>query len=321
MAEVRLNARDAQLLLEVTEELLAVERIGQLAEVILPAMLRLVAADAVGWNDIDLRRGVVTGAVLPDRAAERAFDGLNQIGPGEHPLIEHFALHPDSPATTMSDVCSSADWRSSELYRDIFRPFGWETQLAITFPGTPDRTAGVAFNRDARDFSERDRDVLTAARPFVHSTFRRLVRAEAREAAIVRLGDNAGWISVDRDGLVIDLGPAAADVAAGCHVRLEPGEPLPAFPKDVAVREVARDDGTVVVCVCPRSSAQELGLTQRQVEALRALAGGDTVAAAARRLDISPRTLAKHLENAYSALGVTNRVAALSRIRDAGLLS
>ncbi len=63
------------------------------------------------------------------------------------------------------------------------------------------------------------------------------------------------------------------------------------------------------------ADAAELGLTPRQLEALRSLETGDTVRRAAHGLGITEKTLENHLQQVYRRLGVTNRVAALRRLR------
>ena len=55
------------------------------------------------------------------------------------------------------------------------------------------------------------------------------------------------------------------------------------------------------------------GLTARQQEILRMVAGGQTNRQVARHLQISEGTVRKHLENIYLRLGVANRVAAVDR--------
>jgi DNA-binding CsgD family transcriptional regulator len=64
------------------------------------------------------------------------------------------------------------------------------------------------------------------------------------------------------------------------------------------------------------ASAEPLNLTAREREVLRLVAEGNTDAQVAAALWVSPRTVGKHLENAYEKLGVTNRTAAARRIRD-----
>jgi DNA-binding CsgD family transcriptional regulator len=55
-------------------------------------------------------------------------------------------------------------------------------------------------------------------------------------------------------------------------------------------------------------------LTDRETQILRLVAAGRTNVAIARQLEVSPRTIAKHLEHIYRKLGVTSRAAAVSRI-------
>lgn len=56
------------------------------------------------------------------------------------------------------------------------------------------------------------------------------------------------------------------------------------------------------------------GVTARESEILEALAAGLTPTQVARRLEISPRTVHKHLEHAYRKLGVTHLAAAIAAL-------
>jgi DNA-binding NarL/FixJ family response regulator len=62
------------------------------------------------------------------------------------------------------------------------------------------------------------------------------------------------------------------------------------------------------------------GLTAREREVLAHAARGLTVGQMARRLHLSPRTVETHLTHAYRRLGVRNRVQALARASDLGLI-
>lgn len=68
------------------------------------------------------------------------------------------------------------------------------------------------------------------------------------------------------------------------------------------------------------AAAEDLHLTPREMEVLGLCADGLTTAAAGRRLGIAPKTADKHLENAYRKLGVRDRVSAVRRAGEAGLL-
>ncbi len=61
-------------------------------------------------------------------------------------------------------------------------------------------------------------------------------------------------------------------------------------------------------------------LTGRELAVLELVAGGLITAAIARRLGISPRTVGKHLEQAYRKLGANDRVSAVLRAHSLGLV-
>jgi DNA-binding CsgD family transcriptional regulator len=73
-----------------------------------------------------------------------------------------------------------------------------------------------------------------------------------------------------------------------------------------------------VMCAAGRSDAR---ITPRELAVLAELARGVTAAVISRRLGISERTVHKHLEHIYGKLEVTDRLSAVLRARDAGLIA
>ena len=69
-----------------------------------------------------------------------------------------------------------------------------------------------------------------------------------------------------------------------------------------------------------RETGASANLSAREIEVLEHAARGFTVGQVARRLDLSPRTVETHLGNAYRKLGVGNRVQALARASELGLI-
>jgi len=61
-------------------------------------------------------------------------------------------------------------------------------------------------------------------------------------------------------------------------------------------------------------------LTQREVQVLELTAAGLTAAAIGHRLRISPATVRKHLEHVYDKLGCRDRMTAVQRSRQLGLI-
>lgn len=69
---------------------------------------------------------------------------------------------------------------------------------------------------------------------------------------------------------------------------------------------------------CPESATQ--GLTIREMAILTLLSKGLTAGCLARQLNISPRTAEKHLEHIYRKLDVRDRLMAVQRAHELGLL-
>jgi DNA-binding CsgD family transcriptional regulator len=70
----------------------------------------------------------------------------------------------------------------------------------------------------------------------------------------------------------------------------------------------------------PEAAAQDARITPRELAVLALLGDGLTAAAIGRRLAIGERTVHKHLEHVYAKLRVTDRLSAVVRAREAGLL-
>jgi DNA-binding CsgD family transcriptional regulator len=52
---------------------------------------------------------------------------------------------------------------------------------------------------------------------------------------------------------------------------------------------------------------QIAGLTQREVEVLRLIAGGQSIKEIARTLGVAPKTADNHIQNLYAKIGVRTR--------------
>ena len=61
-------------------------------------------------------------------------------------------------------------------------------------------------------------------------------------------------------------------------------------------------------------------LTEREVDVMRCIAAGLTIAQAADELFVSRETVKKHLANIYGKLGVHSKMQAVALLRDAGVI-
>ena len=109
---------------------------------------------------------------------------------------------------------------------------------------------------------------------------------------------------------------AAAGIDAAVAKTMHPGS------LGVLVREVAR--GNVFHTFAPvavERSCEEFGLTARELEILRLVAGGLSNARIAAKLWVTEQTVKFHLSNVYRKLGVGNRTEASHHAHVHGLLA
>jgi HD-GYP domain-containing protein (c-di-GMP phosphodiesterase class II) len=83
-----------------------------------------------------------------------------------------------------------------------------------------------------------------------------------------------------------------------------------------AVAAVAKAAGQT-----PPPAERPAGLTERETEVVRLLSRGLRTKQIARELDISPKTVDRHIQNAYRKMGVTSRAAATLFAAENGLVS
>ncbi|MFO0985871.1 MAG: LuxR C-terminal-related transcriptional regulator [Alphaproteobacteria bacterium] len=62
------------------------------------------------------------------------------------------------------------------------------------------------------------------------------------------------------------------------------------------------------------------GLTPREIEVLRLIAGGATAKEAARALEIAPKTADNHIQSLYAKIGVSTRAGAALYALERGLV-
>ena len=308
-------------------------------EGVLPGLGALVPCDLVGYNEVDTTGGEST--VLLDRP-ENMLDGVEDTLARlahQHPLILRQASGRNATAA-ISDFLTQAEFHRLELYEEIYRRLGAEDQMAFGLPG--DVVIGVAFNRDRRNFSDRDRAVLEAVRPHMADAYRQ-TRARERAAALVTAlttgVERAGGavVALTRQGAIDDAGPAARHLLAAYGgpglppapvQRWLAGDPA-AAPLELAgaggllsITHFCQGDTTILLLEERRSGPdpmrlRALGLTRREAEVLGLVAMGRDNRQIADTLVVSPATVRKHLERIYTKLGVHTRTEAAARAHGA----
>jgi DNA-binding CsgD family transcriptional regulator len=143
----------------------------------LDELARLVPADIMTWDLVELATGAVSHAAVPAEAeAANAFEAVVRRA-ADHPLLAAHAARRRS-ALRLSEIVEPGAFTHSELYGDLLHGSGVEYQIAIGVRTGRGATVVAGLGRTEREFSERDRDVLDVAQPGLEGALR---AAQARE--------------------------------------------------------------------------------------------------------------------------------------------
>jgi DNA-binding CsgD family transcriptional regulator len=311
---------------------------------------RVVASDVTSLNDVDPLTGRFDFVITPDSfVAPPGTEAAMAELAAEHPLIRHVSETGDSSAHKISDFWTNEDWHRSALYQRVYHPMGVEHQMAIGLPAPRPTVIGLALNRYAGDFSERDRDVLNRIRPHLAQSWR-----NAREHSRLRtmVDTAAGALSADGSAAVLlsepiqELTPGALTDLYRFFGRPPVNSSLPYRVARWLEREqevhrrgvigdfsrplaATRESRRLVVRHLPAASGHgealllrvsvheqtatrlgTLGLTARESQILSHLTSGATNAQIATELNLAASTVKRHLDHVYRKLGVSGRVQA-----------
>lgn len=122
-----------------------------------------------------------------------------------------------------------------------------------------------------------------------------------------------------RTVLAADMDPATRD-----HLRTVAGGDRSALGTTVLTAlgsgELARVDGRWTWTPRPAAPGADFDLTRREQQILVLLSEGLTAQAIGRRLDLSPRTVAKYQQRIYRKFGTSDRLTTVLRAQRLGLL-
>ena len=307
------------------------------------AVRELIPGDIASFNEVCTSTGsIVMVASDPRLMQPEVIDAYRRLRLG-HPLVAHREATGDLRAHTISQFVGEEEFRRSPLHRELFAGLGILDQLILPIPHHV-ATVGLVISRSTwgfRDaelvFAERLRRLLTVAYRWQreHEATRigmPLTSACAETAGEqVLLSDQHGDVLFP-DGTPADLEPAlhsAVSHAVGIALR----SPAPSSPdrplvelttqvtpsEEISLRVLPCRPGSdllpVVVDRLPETlrpgELSRRGLTPRQSDVMALILQGETTAGIANSLGISPKTVEKHIESAYRALGVQSRTEAL----------
>jgi DNA-binding CsgD family transcriptional regulator len=302
----------------------------------LGSLLRLVPAEVAGELEIDVASRSTRVVEVPELLLPQDKDAALDAVLAANPAIPYLLANGSLPASRVEELCGPDAWARNPMRRHLLEPKGVPHALLAARISQNGVLHGWGLNR-SREFTDKERDGLHAFEPFLWRA-----AAERQRRALISELDYA--VSAGAGLLISRRGePTYVNAQAGtllerhnlglqyllrrCRAALRAEGQSGALRTGHGVLRLQRQPslpGSLAVVISEVASVdrpenREL-ITARQHVVLCYLAEGLTAAAIAHRLSVSARTVEKHLENLYRALGARDRLEAVLKARDHGLL-
>jgi DNA-binding CsgD family transcriptional regulator len=306
----RLRVSDMERVARFSAELAAAEEVEPFPARLLESFRLLVGSELAYFCELDRvdRRELALVAVPePD---DNGTDHMKVYWRLRHqyPTCVHEDETGDFSSRKLTDFIARRELQRREIYADFFRPLGveYEIGVGISAPLTHTKVFGFANGGGRGDFNERERTILDLLRPLLTLRYRQTEARRRADAAVAAL-------ETSDEALVLLNNAGKAEFATPRALRLlaSNGLTLNEFPRIEPLLAHAVRPGVLLL-----SERRPFGLTNREREILALIAEGRTNAEVATALWISPGTVRKHLENAYTKLGVNTRTAAVRCARE-----
>ena len=341
-----LSQDDVAAVLDLTLTAYACEDLASFRAELLPALRRLVPADVLCYNELDLTSGCAIGIFDP---ADVTFTGLEQrfaATAHQHPGVV-LAQRGDHRTHLLSELVTARELHRLDLYHEVYRPLETEDQIYVNL--TAPAMVTVAINRSRRTFTPRDREMIELLEPHLRQAY---VQAQLRERAHAVIAAQEAGLRETHAALIL-LDPAGAVIHASALGRqllatYYPGQDdvggvLPDSVADWLRASTTDTPHTLVIATSSgrlhlralsghttegwravlldehrdpamptATSLRTLGLTGRQAQVLQLLSAGGTTQDIADQLYLSPATVRKHLEHIYARLDVQSRTQAVA---------
>ncbi len=321
--------------------------------VALEAISSIVPSEHSSFNQIDLQGGGVRIIMRPDMPRVQQLHPAFQEHFSEHPCWKHHTPHSDNLVRKTTDFVSQREFQELGIYREFYRHVDTRVQMIFYFDDNlANREIGIAINR-LREFSERDRQLLSWLRPHLAQAHKNAVafsNIQRRELSLQETlaGLSRGLVNLNSDGRITWLTPKAMQLLGGYFPgMMEHGDRLPEalerwskmtlsrlHPSSPAPRpfSVVKDHSRLTVVfqrpsqgdillllteeqdLAGIAAVQDLRLTKRETEVMRWITEGKSNPEIAVILGLSIRTVHKHVEHVMKKLGVETRNAVTRRV-------
>jgi DNA-binding CsgD family transcriptional regulator len=105
----------------------------------------------------------------------------------EHPPCRHLTTTGRLDVTQISDFMTSRQFRSKQIYAEMFQPIGVEHVMCLPLPTAPGRTRVFLFGRGpGSGFTEAERSMLTLLQPHLYEIYRRAAALRSPRIQLTR---------------------------------------------------------------------------------------------------------------------------------------
>jgi DNA-binding CsgD family transcriptional regulator len=320
-------------------------------------LLRLIPGDRASFNEIIISEAGKTVIPTPIPTWWSRLGEVYARNIMDHPLWNRKFAPQLNHAVMVGDKQYRGAWERSPLYNEYFLPLGVKHQLSVLIDNQAQRSIGIGVNRSGSDFAPKDRALLNLLSPHIGQALRNALQLEQirRPADLSSQGkapDEAIVAACAATGAVHALSAGAvqflqqhfqADFEGNCRLpeeayswfRSQQTDPLAVAPRwrmpfvmqsrgaKLTVR-IAREEPDEILLLLkriePASASPRVAcrLTRRESEILYWIREGKRNSEIGLILELSTRTVGKHVEHIFQKLGVETRTAA-ARVRLEGL--
>jgi DNA-binding CsgD family transcriptional regulator len=339
LARVRvLPERDVAALLAVVGELAVLDAPVAFPPEFVRILGELVGSDATAYSVLDRRNERVVFASW----WAGGNGGIEAAGQRDDPYWRLRSSHPLCSwrertsswvgAHTVSELASTREFRRTAIWNELYRDDHVNYWLDVGLPPDRGATRVFLFTRERKDFTDRERLILDLLEPHLERRADDVRVATEAAAALADVEHGVGGEAHD----VVLLSVSGAIEFASAHARellarhfdglngrlpdqlgaaLTAKHTVVTLTGDRRLTVRATRTGGLVVLLLSEESVRVDRLTPRQREILAHVGYGLTDIQIAERLEISPATVRKHLEQVYERLGVHTRTGAAAALR------
>jgi len=202
-----LTSQDLTRLFEFLHSLYELRDHGTLKQHLVHSIAQLVTVDLCSYNEISPSKKLLTAYAMWPIEFPLPPDAQEIVGRYQHqqPVVTHYLTTGKGDVTKISDFMSYREFQRTDFHNQFYGPMGVPYCMGFGFLLNRDGMIGIGLHRNGKDFTERDRRILSELHPHI-------LQAYGNAQAVTRLHDGirALYGALDSlDSAVVVLSPRA----------------------------------------------------------------------------------------------------------------